>query len=104
MKLLTSTAIQGCTLNQLKFLDFVPQRLGINAALDQAVECLCQAYSSCLSRTTLSDGVKRMKALKALQTSLQDPDEALSDETLCAAVCFSWMEVNTITQHDSIYF
>ena len=67
------------------FLKYVPQRLGINQALDASVLALAGA-SSCIRTRQNSTQVlvQYGDALKALRLCLSDPVKAQSPETLCA--------------------
>jgi hypothetical protein len=80
------------------FLESVPARLGHNQALDDAVQCICTAYSCILSR---KDSVVRQDrrqyyiALRSLRLSVLNEEEAISSNVLAAAVLLSWYEVTT---------
>ncbi|EHK21405.1 uncharacterized protein TRIVIDRAFT_52617 [Trichoderma virens Gv29-8] len=76
----------------------LPRRLGINTALDAAVEAMVGFYphlrrheQSSLSRGSV---VKYVNALQALRTCLNDPQTANKPETLCAVyvlmICQGW--------------
>lgn len=88
-------------LNLGSFLNFVPSRLGHSEALDDAVQCICTAYSSlrCENRAVLEGRREYSKALKSLRKSVQDTDTALSSNVLCAAVLLSWYEVGLTLLH-----
>lgn len=78
------------------FFQFVPARLGHSAALDAAVQCICTIYVAVLNQNDFSDPIDRREyyhALKCLRESVSSPGEALSSNTLCAAVILSWYEV-----------
>jgi hypothetical protein len=77
----------------------IPQRLGQNQALDDAVRCICTVYKSTLTGNRSASALGRgdyYKALKSLRLSVLNPEEALSSNTLCAAVILSWYEVRVI--------
>ncbi|CZR69486.1 uncharacterized protein PAC_19386 [Phialocephala subalpina] len=79
-----------------QFFDFVPSRLGQSKALDDAVRCTLTAYSACLQENAGSlnhDRREYYEAVRSLRIAFGDEKEALSDETLCAAVLLSWYEV-----------
>jgi hypothetical protein len=80
------------------FFEFVPYRLGHNRALDDAVRCICIAYSSflCDKSSVLQDRGEYCQALRSLRACLQDEKIALSSETLCAAMILRWYEVGTL--------
>ncbi|KAL4750565.1 hypothetical protein BDW72DRAFT_203832 [Aspergillus terricola var. indicus] len=64
----------------------VPQRLGVNEALDAAVDALVtahQAYAAC-KEITVGSLTKYSRALSALRQCLDDSLTAGSSETLCA--------------------
>lgn len=100
---LTFATTPGKSLRQLDFIGFVPPRLGLCAALDDAVRCLCAAYGAFLSSRPILDSALYRQALKSLQKSLTNEDEALSCEVLCAVVCLSWCEasVQLLLDHSS---
>ena len=80
------------------FLECIPARLGYSQALDDAVECLCTAYTSLLVPDMLNVGQNRREyyiALRSLRRNILDEDEALSSNTLAAAVLLSWFEVSS---------
>ncbi|OJJ58306.1 hypothetical protein ASPSYDRAFT_1047757 [Aspergillus sydowii CBS 593.65] len=68
------------------YLTLVPRRLGLNEALDTAVDALVTthaSFSSC-KEITVKSLTKYSKALGALRRCLDDPVTAGSSETLCA--------------------
>lgn len=78
------------------FFDFIPSRLGQSKALDSAVRCTLTAYSACLQENAgvlNNDRREYYEAVRSLRIAFGDEKEALSDETLCAAVLLSWYEV-----------
>lgn len=76
------------TLAYGRFIDEVPKRLGHNEALDSAVRAVTCAHSDmCSHRRAGTDSLmKYNKAISSLRTSLDDPVEARSVETLCAVL------------------
>lgn len=79
-----------------QFFDFIPSRLGQSKALDDAVRCTLTAYSACLQENAEvlnHDRREYYEAVRSLRIAFGDEKEALSDETLCAAVLLSWYEV-----------
>lgn len=80
------------------FLSFVPARLGHNAALDDAVECLVTLYSTLFlpdHHTKNRHRSKYVQALASLRGCLADSSIALSSETLCATLLLSIYEVSS---------
>jgi hypothetical protein len=70
------------------FLEDVPQRLGINKALDASAAALLSAHSSfCSHRRVGIEGLtKYSHALMILRECLDDPVTACASETLCAVM------------------
>ncbi|CEL00471.1 hypothetical protein ASPCAL00071 [Aspergillus calidoustus] len=64
----------------------VPSRLGVNEALDTAVDALVTAHRTFSSRKeiTVTSLTKYSRALTALRSCLDNPKTASSSETLCA--------------------
>ncbi|KAL2831299.1 hypothetical protein BJY01DRAFT_226708 [Aspergillus pseudoustus] len=64
----------------------VPARLGVNEALDTAVDALVTSHRTFSSRKeiTVASLTKYSRALTALRSCLDDPKTASSSETLCA--------------------
>jgi hypothetical protein len=89
---------QWMTINNLgSFFPFIPQRLGHSRALDDAVQCICTAYSAllCSNGSVISqDRREYYKALRSLRLACQDKNEVFSSNVLCAAVLLSWYEVS----------
>jgi hypothetical protein len=81
------------------FLEFIPARLGRNAALDDAVSCLCAIYRSSssipynLHRTIRQSYVK---ALSSLRVCLSDASLQMKSETLCASILLQLCEVSVV--------
>ncbi|KAL5333131.1 hypothetical protein BJX70DRAFT_78845 [Aspergillus crustosus] len=70
------------------YLALIPQRLGVNRALDTAVDALVTAHRSFASQkvVTVSALSKYSQALGALRMCLDNPRTASSSETLCAVM------------------
>ncbi|KAL5002768.1 hypothetical protein BDV10DRAFT_191152 [Aspergillus recurvatus] len=68
------------------YLVLIPRRLGINEALDAAVDALVTAHQTFAARKeiTVSSLTKYSRALSALRRCLDSPLTASSSETLCA--------------------
>lgn len=91
---LTSPKPTGFSIKQMgSFLDLVPAYIGTSRALDDALQCLCTAYVSFIRQTEISNRKEYLKALKSLRQALSNSEDALSSQTLCAAICLSWYEV-----------
>lgn len=79
------------------FFDFIPARLGHNAALDDAVTCLSSIYSNALPglhearRTGIYTGY--VAALSSLRSCLDNPALRMESETLCASILLQLCEV-----------
>jgi hypothetical protein len=79
------------------FFPFIPSRLGHSRALDDAVQCICTAYSALLCSNEAVIGQDRReyyRALRSLRLACQDKNEVLSSNVLCAAILLSWYEVS----------
>ena len=71
------------------FFQFIPARIGRNAALDDAVSCLCAIYRSnpATPYSMHKEACKGyVKALSSLQTCLNDDAVQTEAETLCASI------------------
>ncbi|KGO61971.1 YjgF/Yer057p/UK114 family [Penicillium expansum] len=70
------------------FLEDVPRRLGINEALDRAVDAVTIAHAGFCTRQPVSAEAlsKYSHALKTLRVYLDDPLQASSSSTLCAVM------------------
>lgn len=68
------------------YLNMVPCRLGMNEALDTAVDALVTTHVgfSCSRKISMESLAKYSRALGALRKCLDDPDLAVASETLCA--------------------
>ena len=78
------------------FLCLLPPRIGHNVALDAAVSCLVHAHSAVLQSTSsfLEANIKySLDAVQKLKSCLEDPEDGVSSNTLCAALTLSVIEV-----------
>lgn len=77
------------------FFQFVPARMGRNAALDDAVSCLCSIYCSPYNFHT---GIYQsyVKALSSLRGCLSDTSVQMESETLCASILLQMCEVSLL--------
>lgn len=78
------------------YLTLVPRRLGLNEALDTAVDALVTthaSFSSC-KEVTIRSLTKYSEALGALRRCLDDPITASSSETLCAVTVLLLVQVS----------
>lgn len=79
------------------FIQEVPARIGHNPALDAAVAVLINAHTSLMYRRTSNDIVSinlYLRAIKTLQSCLEDPKQGMSTNTLCASVLLGLVEVS----------
>jgi hypothetical protein len=79
------------------FIREVPARLGHNPALDAAAAVLVNAHTSLVHKKTALEIVSPqlyLRAIKTLQTCLEDPHQGMSPNTLCASVLLSLVEVS----------
>jgi hypothetical protein len=81
------------------FFQFIPARLGHNVALDDAVSCISGIYSD---KSSLHDKSKSLvnyenyvRALRSLQSCLNDEVLSLQSETLCASILLQICEVSS---------
>ncbi|KAF2631764.1 hypothetical protein BU25DRAFT_360374 [Macroventuria anomochaeta] len=77
------------------FIQEVPARIGHNPALDAAVAVLINAHTSLMYKKTLNDIVSinlYLRAIKMLQSCLEDAQEGMSTNTLCASVLLGLVE------------
>lgn len=74
------------------FFQFVPARMGRNAALDAAVSCLCDIYCSPYN---VHAGIYHnyVRALSSLRGYLSDTSLQMESETLCASILLQMCEV-----------
>ncbi|KAE9364403.1 hypothetical protein N431DRAFT_106781 [Stipitochalara longipes BDJ] len=102
---LEGNKLPGMTIRNLgSFFPFIPSRLGHSRALDDAVQCICTAYSALLCSHESVIGQDRREyyqALRSLRLACQDKDEVLSSNVLCAAVLLSWYEILADNLDDS---
>ena len=81
------------------FFEFIPSRLGRNAALDDAVSCLCAIYCGTPSTPySVHKGIYRgyVRALSSLRGYLIDPSLRMESETLCASILLQMCEVSLV--------
>jgi hypothetical protein len=79
------------------FIQEVPARIGHNAALDAAVAVLVNVHSSLVYKKSADEIVSPelyIRAIKTLQSSLEDPQLGMSPNTLCASVLLGLVEVS----------
>lgn len=79
------------------FIREVPGRIGHNAALDAAVACLVGAHSSLVHKknaTEIASPELYLRAIQTLQGCLEDPQQGMSSNTLCASVLLGLVEVS----------
>jgi hypothetical protein len=80
----------------LYILPFIPARLGISTALDDAVECLIEAHHSFLIQQRLASQAVMFRygnALQSLKCVVEDAKARTTSETLCAAHILTLFEV-----------
>jgi len=80
------------------FIQEVPSRIGHNAALDAAVAVLVDAHTSLVNKKSSLEIVSPhlyLRAIKTLQLCLEEPQESISANTLCASVLLSLVEVSS---------
>lgn len=81
------------------FIQEVPARIGHSPALDAAVAVLVNTHTSLLYKRTSNDIVSinlYLRAIKTLQTCLEDCQEGMSTNTLCASVLLGLVEVSCL--------
>jgi hypothetical protein len=79
------------------FIHEVPAKIGHNAALDAAVAILVNVHTSLVYKKTANEIVSPelyIRAIKTLQTCLEDPQLGMSANTLCASVLLGLVEVS----------
>ena len=79
------------------FIQEVPARIGHSPALDAAVAVLINAHTSLMYKKTSNDVVSinlYLRAIKTLQSCLEDSHEGMSTNTLCASVLLGLVEVS----------
>ena len=77
------------------FFQYVPARIGYNTALDAAVSCLCDIYSSPYN-FRIGTYQKYIKALSSLRSSISDTSFQMESETLCASILLQMCEVSAV--------
>lgn len=88
------------------FIQEVPSRIGHNAALDAAAAVLVSAHTSLVNKKSSTEIVNPhlyLRAIKTLQACLDDPQQGMSANTLCASVLLSLVEVST-SQQEAAFF
>ncbi|KAF7578317.1 Zn-clus domain containing protein [Pyrenophora tritici-repentis] len=77
------------------FIQEVPARIGHNSALDAAVAVLVNVHTSLIYKKTANEIVSPelyIRAIKTLQSCLEDPQVGMSANTLCASVLLGLVE------------
>lgn len=80
------------------FIREVPARVSHSVALDAAIDCLVQAHFSSSSQSDACELINPrlyLRAVQALHKSLEDPDQVLLPNTLCASVLLGVIEVSS---------
>jgi hypothetical protein len=80
------------------FIQEVPARIGHNAALDSAVAVLVNVHTALVYKKTADEIVSPelyIRAIKTLQSCLEDPQLGMSPNTLCASVLLGLVEVSS---------
>ena len=88
------------------FFDFIPVRLGHNAALDNAVSCICSLYQGTNSTSYSVDrevGQKYISSLSSLRKCVSDDSLRMESETLCASILLQMCEVSVVLDILSAY-
>ena len=78
------------------FFQFVPSRLGHNAALDASISCLCSIFTNLLNEsTTISKTTFKHygRSIRALQSCLRHEDTRSDPNTICASIILQLCEV-----------
>lgn len=84
------------------FIDYVPSRLGKNAALDSAVSSLCSLYVDALTGNRTVENLRLYgHAVTSLQACLKSPKLRLESETLCASIVLQICEVRYVLPRTS---
>lgn len=78
--------------------NMVPCRLGMNEALDNAIDALVVTHMgfSCSREISMESLAKYSRALAALRKCLDDPDLAVASETLCAVSLLLIIQVGSL--------
>lgn len=80
------------------YISFIPSRLGYNIALDEAVDCLTELYTTILVPHNLLRAChksKYIRALSSLRKCLEDKVKVLESETLCATLLLGVYEASS---------
>ena len=81
------------------FFEFIPARLGRNAALDDAVSGICAIYNGTPSTPYHRNKLlyqSYVKALSSLRVCLSDTSLWMEPETLCASTLLHMFEVSSV--------
>jgi hypothetical protein len=81
------------------FFTFVPLRLGHSSALDDATECMLALHSESLALTPLwrsTSRAKYVRAIRSLQTCLNDVMKRTTSEVICAILLLGNIEVREL--------
>lgn len=76
------------------FFQYVPARIGRNAALDAALSCLCDIYCSPYN-FRIGTYKSYVKALSSLRGCLSNTSLQIESETLCASILLQMCEVGS---------
>ncbi|KAF2876582.1 hypothetical protein BDV95DRAFT_230550 [Massariosphaeria phaeospora] len=77
------------------FIREVPSRIGHNTALDAAAACIVYAHSSMVHKKNANEIANPqlyLRAVQNLQQCLEDPQQGMSSNTLCASVLLGLVE------------
>lgn len=88
------------------FIQEVPARIGHSPALDAAVAVLINAHTSLTYKKTSDDVVSinlYLRAIKTLQNCLEDSQEGMSTNTLCASVLLGLVEVGRADANEILF-
>ena len=77
------------------FFQYIPARIGRNAALDAALSCLCDIYCSPYN-FQVGTYQKYVKAISSLRGCLSDTSLQMESETLCASILLQMCEVRFV--------
>ena len=83
------------------FFQYVPARIGRNAALDAAVSCLCDIYCSPYNLPS-SIYQNYIKAVSSLRGCISDSSRQMESETLCASILLQMCEVSLIYAYSKV--
>lgn len=86
------------------FFQYIPARIGRNAALDAAVSCLCDIYCSPYN-SQVGIYQRYIKAISSFRGCLNDTSLQMESETLCASILLQMCEVGSVhaasTDHEN---